>query len=451
MKPLTLDNLLRDITKNPAVLKIANEATNNMFSNPMLAQLEEVTLKRMSESMGPNGGAMMQGILNRINSLIADLPEFVFDPYQEVRESVGLEEKEAAFAKENAKKHTSFRPGEVWYDDEGNRIQAHGGTMFIEGDTYYWIGENKDHTTKEGRIWTWGVKIYSSKDLYNWHDEGFLVDAVLDDDKSLFYPVRRLDRPHMIFNKKTGKYVLWLKYCDEAHFTVLTSSKLLGPYEVVKGVYRPFDNRPVGDFDLAVDEKTGKGYLYCEVEHEDVWGAELNEEYTEITDNRKCIYDHVMPPLTREAVTHVKVGDKHYIFTSGMSGYIPNPSEVAVSDDYLGDYEVLGDPNVNDLTKSSFMSQFSCIFKVIGENRYIAMSDRWVPELEMSAEKYEAMYRVIRSRYDESIKPSDDDRKLFASMPFGGSNNSSISTYVWLPIDFGEEMPKIHFLKEWTL
>lgn len=39
--------------------------------------------------------------------------------------------------------------------------------------------------------------------------------------ESIFRPNRRMDRPHIIKNKRTGKYVLWLKYCDKAHFAGL--------------------------------------------------------------------------------------------------------------------------------------------------------------------------------------------------------------------------------------
>jgi hypothetical protein len=40
----------------------------------------------------------------------------------------------------------SIFPGVEWKDTDGNKIEAHGGTMFIEKNTYYWIGEDKSHT-----------------------------------------------------------------------------------------------------------------------------------------------------------------------------------------------------------------------------------------------------------------------------------------------------------------
>ncbi|KAI0736208.1 hypothetical protein C8Q72DRAFT_908367, partial [Fomitopsis betulina] len=34
-------------------------------------------------------------------------------------------------------------PGTVWYDTDGNEIQAHGAGILKVGSTYYWFGEDK--------------------------------------------------------------------------------------------------------------------------------------------------------------------------------------------------------------------------------------------------------------------------------------------------------------------
>jgi len=39
-----------------------------------------------------------------------------------------------------AETYRSFRPGEVWKDTDGNRIEAHGGGMLWENGIYYWFG-----------------------------------------------------------------------------------------------------------------------------------------------------------------------------------------------------------------------------------------------------------------------------------------------------------------------
>ena len=74
--------------------------------------------------------------------------------------------------------YDSVRPGQVWNDTNGNRIQAHGGSIHHEDGTFYWYGENKERTTPGSGIWHWGVRCYSSTDLYNWDDLGLIIPPV---------------------------------------------------------------------------------------------------------------------------------------------------------------------------------------------------------------------------------------------------------------------------------
>ena len=63
-------------------------------------------------------------------------------------------------------KYTSFRPGQTWLDTNGKRIQAHGGSVIYVDGVYYRYGENKEYTTGQDDIWTWGVRCYASTDLF---------------------------------------------------------------------------------------------------------------------------------------------------------------------------------------------------------------------------------------------------------------------------------------------
>ena len=80
----------------------------------------------------------------------------------------------------------------------------------IDG-TYYFYGENKEKTDGKNGIWHWGVRCYASKDLYNWEDKGLIIPPELDDPNSSLHPTSMMDRPHIIYNKDTKKYVAWLK------------------------------------------------------------------------------------------------------------------------------------------------------------------------------------------------------------------------------------------------
>ena len=344
---------------------------------------------------------------------------------------------------------THIYPGEVWMDTNGKRIEAHGGSIFCEEGFYYWYGEDKSHTRKKGKTWTWGIKCYRSADLVNWEDLGHIVKPMPDDKDSLFHPNRRLDRPHIVKNEKTGKYVLWLKYCDKAHFAILTADALLGPYTMVNPFFQPY-GRKAGDFDLAVDADTGEGYLYVELDHKEVVVCRLTENYMGVTDEQAVIYTGLNPPFSREGVTHFTHGGRHYLLTSGMTGYIPNPSEIAVADDFMGPFTVLGNPHMDDESSASFNSQASCAFPIAGTEKIIIMADRWVPEYVMTKEKYETFVRAIYSRYDKKYKASLKDMLTMMTSPMMGGANTSIANYVGLPVEWERDMPRIYWRRQWN-
>ena len=345
-------------------------------------------------------------------------------------------------------KNQAIYPGKVWLDTNGNRIQAHGGSiMYIDG-VYYWYGENKEKTDGVNGIWHWGVKCYSSTDLYNWEDRGIIIPPEPGDPTSSLHPESCMDRPHIIYNKKTKKYVCWMKIMNKDSFqtqteTVMVANHILGPYTKVKEGLQPLGMN-AGDFDLAVAED-GKAYYYFERVHSETICADLTEDYTDVTGYYSTHFPRKHPPYVREATAHFKRKGKHYLITSGTTGYLPNPSEVAVADTWHGPYKVLGNPHVGDESQTSFHSQISCIFKVEGKkDLYIACADRWLPQnMDKEYPIYEEMFNSI---YSEEEKEFD-----FSRMGEEPVQNTSIADYVWLPLRFDGDMVYIDWKDEWRI
>ena len=77
--------------------------------------------------------------------------------------------------------YNSIKPGQIWLDTNGKPIQAHGFSVFYKDGTWYWYGENKEKTDGKGTIWHWGVRLYTSKDLYNWEDKGLIIEPTPND------------------------------------------------------------------------------------------------------------------------------------------------------------------------------------------------------------------------------------------------------------------------------
>ena len=349
--------------------------------------------------------------------------------------------------------YNSFRPGKPWLDTEGKPIQAHGFSVFHDprNGLYYWYGENKEKSKKGGKIWHWGVRYYVSKDLYNWEDKGLLIPPEPDDLHSPIHPTYQMDRPHIIYCEKTGKYVAWLKNVggDISQFmSVMEADRFEGPYRFVHKIYKPL-NMDSGDFCLHVDEKTKKAYIWFERPHFELVCATLSEDYTEVTGEYSTHYEGLYPPLTREAPTYFERSGKKYLFTSGTSGYFPNPSKVCVFDDYHGTYTDMGDPCIGDKSNTTFNSQITCVLCLPGTNQYIAMADRWCPQWWIPM-----MSRQIISGMERHFKGYEPDRSPKEAMPLPGKEqvnpqNTSISRYVWLPVGWDGDKPVIRWHDEW--
>lgn len=214
-------------------------------------------------------------------------------------------------------------------------------------------------TDKAAGIWHWGVRYYASADLYNWEDRGLLIPPVTDDPNSSLHPTSMMDRPHIIYNARTQKYVCWLKIMEKDQTqteTVLTADSFFGPYTIVREKLRPL-GMSAGDFDLAV-APDGKAYYFFERVHSETIIADLTEDYTDVTGYYSTHFPHKGPPHVREATAHFIRHGKHYLLTSGTTGYFPNPSEAAMADTWHGPYTVQGDPHIGDKTKRAFTARF---------------------------------------------------------------------------------------------
>jgi len=362
-------------------------------------------------------------------------------------------EEQVAPRKEETHHQNAIYPGQLWLDTKGERIQAHGGAVYFENGTYYWYGENKTYTDGKNGIWTWGLKVYASKDLCNWTDLGYLIPPELEDPNSALFPTKRADRPHILKCPKTGKYVCWIKLSGpEAAFTIWQADALLGPYEMVENLYNPGGHK-AGDFDLIADEETGTGYLYFDADHKSMLCMALTEDYLHADREIASSYPDMAPPFTREAPALFEAKGRKYMLTSGMTGYVPNKSDSAAADGWEDVFVSLGDPHVADDTNASFNSQISKIFKVEGkEDCFIAMADRWLPEYHVDSRIADLFTRVIGSTYAPEIyQATDAERKEMYEANVLETANTSVADYVWLPIDWEDEKPVIRWQKEWKV
>jgi hypothetical protein len=126
----------------------------------------------------------------------------------------------------------AIRPGEPWYDTDGNRIEAHGGGMLFHEGRYFWYGENHALGFRNRT----GISCYSSSDLVTWRSEGLALpkDALPVD----YRDDGACERPKVIRNPRTGLFVMWM-HLDADGYThsragVAVAENPAGPFELVK-------------------------------------------------------------------------------------------------------------------------------------------------------------------------------------------------------------------------
>lgn len=277
---------------------------------------------------------------------------------------------------------TSFIPGKEWLDTDGNLIQAHGGGMLYYEDTYYWFGENKDGPTLlDAKPESWervdviGISCYSSKDLYNWKNEGIVLPAVQDDQDHDLHPSKVLERPKVIWNPKTKKFVLYA-HVDTADYSkaslgIAISDSPVGPYKYLGSFYpNGNDSR---DMTVFCDGKSA--YLVFSSEwNKTMHIIQLDDSYQKPTTKETKIFVN----QSREAPAVFKVDNKYCLLTSGCTGWEPNQALLAETTSMLENWKVIGNPCVGTDADLTFHAQSAFVFPVYGKPKaFIAMFDRW--------------------------------------------------------------------------
>jgi beta-xylosidase len=355
-------------------------------------------------------------------------------------------------ADKNQNRYASFSPGEVWEDDQGVAINAHGGGILYYQDTYYWFGEHKGERSNAAFV---GVTCYSSTDLYNWRNEGVAL-SVSDNPESPIVKGSTIERPKVIYNAKTGKFVMYFhleligRGYEAAHVGVAVSDQVTGPYRLVKhgrvnaGIWpmnmteeqrnsnvkhtdfeqwwtpewmaaikdgllvrRDFEGGQMSrDMTLFVDDD-GKAYhIYASEENLTLQIAELTDDYLDYTGN----YVRVEPGGHNEAPAIFKKGGRYFMITSGCTGWDPNAARLLTAERVMGTWTLHPNPARGEDADLTFQSQSTFVIPVQGKrDAFIFMADRWRPR------------RPIEGRY------------------------------IWLPILFEDGMPVLKWFDEWDL
>ena len=348
---------------------------------------------------------------------------------------------------------TSFIPGELWPDDHGVHINAHGGGILQHNGSYYWYGEHKIEGTA-GNSAQVGVHVYVSDDLYNWRDGGIALD--IRDNRVPELPTGCvLERPKVLRSRTTGQFVMHFhfesdKRYDDAAIGFAVADHPLGPF-VFHHVQRPVPGHwPVNtppelkdsesikqakeiyaqggkairahandanllgaciergqesrDMGVFVDDDGTAYQVYSSEMNSTTHIAELTPDLLGYTGR----FSRIFVKRFMEAPCIFKRHGKYYFIGSGCTGWKPNAARSAVAESLFGPWEELGNPACDEDGDTTYRSQSTFVLP-LANDQYIFMADRWTPE------------------------------------------NAIDGRYLWLPIQFAGDRPLIHAPAEWRL
>ncbi len=357
---------------------------------------------------------------------------------------------------------TTFEPGTIWKDNQGTHINAHGGGILFHEDTYYWFGQHMIEGDA-GNMAQVGVHVYSSDDLYNWTDRGIAL-PVSDDPASDITKGCILERPKVIYNASTGKFVMWFHLelkgqgYNAARCGVAVADNVTGPFTFLRSLRPNANHWPINvtekqkdpesiaeaiaekdqfsggnspkhakfnilgahfqggqmarDMTLFVDDD-GKAYHLFSSEHNSTLHiALLTDDYLEHSGK----YVRVFANRWMEAPAICKRKGRYYLIASGCTGWAPNAARSAVADSIFGPWNELGNPCVGpgpvngQGPEKTFGGQSTYILPIQGrKDAFVAVFDIWRPE------------------------------------------NAIDGRYVWLPMQFTDEGFTIEWLDKWDL
>ncbi len=311
----------------------------------------------------------------------------------------------------------SIKPGNTWNDTSGSSINAHGGCVVYHDGYYYWFGEQRSTNKSDG------ISCYRSKDFYSWTKMSRAVSPTgsKTDENRDIASGRTLERPKVIYNEKTGKWVMWIHWENgddygQAKVAVCTADKVEGPYKL-SDVFRPngCDSR---DQTLFLDTD-GKAYH--------IYSTNMNSNT-----NCECLSEDFLTPLEGysvqlkgrryEAAAIFKAGETYYGLFSGCTGWNPNPGRFMWTYDLMGEtWQAPADFKASDGStginfcvdnnkNTSYQSQSNFVFAVPGKDKcFVYMGDRW------------------------------------------SSSNIQSSKHIWLPLSVRSGYPTVRWYDEWNL
>jgi len=315
-----------------------------------------------------------------------------------------------------------FHPGQPWPDADGAHINAHGFCILKHEGKYYWYGSHKIAGKTESEKNEAGVRCYASSDLLNWSNSGLVLSVASKGQAPEVADAGILDRPKVIFNPSTRKFVMYFKLyppkasggmkgTDVAYVGVATASEPLGTFEYQGKFTGAGSPSGSGDFAIFQDEDGSIYHIAVRKPDKSLVCGRLSK------DGLRPDGDYaVMEGVTHatEAPALFQRNGKIHLLGSGSSGWDPNPARMFVAARIAGPYQSLGNPCVGVNPHNKLGPE-----KTFGGQSTFVMPSPW------KLDEWIAMFDIWNPK--EPINAG----------------------YVWLPLRFEQDKPVIRWQTEW--
>lgn len=318
-------------------------------------------------------------------------------------------------------------PEGLWLATDGQHINCHGGNIIqLEDGTYCWYGEHRVEGIKGTS--EDGIALYTSRDLRTWHNEGLVLKASSDTLSDIALGCI-MERPKVVKNPKTGKYVMIFHLelrgkgyaAARTGFAVADNAK--GPFRFIRSL-RPNAGRWPADFKKrdkqaalalkADDYKTwwtpewreairkglflvrdmkggqmsrdmtvyvdndGRAYhLFSSEDNLTLQLAELTKGYLDYTGR----YWRIAPSGQNEAPTLFHKNGFYWLITSGCTGWAPNKARLFRAKKITGPWEQLDCPAKGKGADTTFGSQGTYVMPDKDRpGEFVFMADIWTPK-----------------------------------------------------------------------
>lgn len=295
-----------------------------------------------------------------------------------------------------------MKNGVKLYDTNGGELHAHGGYIINYGGYYYWYGEDR-----RGEIY---VSCYRSTDLENWEfvchsltqnspTEPIRVRtdlALWHDDEEGRRKKVNIERPKVLYNRRTGRFVMWMHYENGmdyrcARCAIASSDRPDGEF-TYHGSFNPFGSMS-RDCTLY-DDGEDAYFISAARDNADLHIYRLSDDYMNVDEQVKSIWQGEY----REAPAVFKRGDKYFMLSSFCTGWAPNQGKYGSADSMEGRWSSL--KLFGDQTTFHSQPAFVLSLKKDGKEHYYYFGDRW-----NGREYFSSTYVVLEIQFDADGNP----------------------------------------------